>query len=202
MTYNVDLKVSNLVGDSVVKMSSGDFLKVNWKKDSKNKRQDILIKLEQASKYSISVPEIAEEFEVSRQYVYDILKEFPTYKDKLKRKDRVTKSTTISSQVLKFIDEYQGNPTVREIADAVGTTSNYVFTVLNKNKEYKSRIVIEKREPRKTTNDEVITYINEQTTPVTISEVAKHFDEKYNVIHGVISRNIEKIITDNIDYKK
>lgn len=202
MADNVDIKVSNLINDSVVRMSNGNYVKVNWKKDSKNKRQDILIKLEQASKYSISVPSLADEFEVSRQYIYDILKEFPTYKDKLKRKDRVTKSTTISSRVLSFIDNFQGKPTVREVAEGVGTTSNYVFTVLNKHKEYKSKIIIEKRKPRETTNEEVIEFINSQKSPITIVNVAKHFDEKYNVIHGVISRNTDKILSENIDYKK
>ena len=202
MADNVDIKVSNLINDSVVRMSNGEYVKVNWKKDSKNRRQDILIKLEQASKYSISVPSLADEFGVSRQYIYDILKEFPTYKDKLKRKDRVTKSTTISSRVLSFIDNFNGKPTVREIAEGVGTTSNYVFTVLNKHKEYKSKIIIEKREPRETTNEEVIAFINEQKSPITIANIAKHFNEKYNVIHGVISRNTDKILSKNIDYKK
>lgn len=202
MEHDLNLKISDLILGKTLQSSTGENIKVNWLKDSKNKRQDIIITLENAPKNSIAVPTIAKEFDVSRQYVYDILKEFPSFKDKIKRKNRITKATTISASVLHFIDNFNGKPTVKEIADGVGTTSNYVFTVLNKNKEYKEKIIIEKRESRKTSNQEIIDFVNSQENPITISDVANHFNEKYNVIHGVISRNNSFIRDDMILYKK
>lgn len=202
MEHNLNLKLSDLIVGRTLQSNTGENIKVNWLKDSTNKRQDIILTLENASKNSISVPTVAKEFDVSRQYVYDILKEFPSFKDKIKRKNRTTKTTTISAKVLQFIDNFNGKPTVKEIADGVGTTSNYVFTVLNKNKEYKEKIIIEKRESRKTSNQEIIDFVNNQENPITIADVANHFNEKYNVIHGVISRNISLIREGMILYKK
>lgn len=202
MEHNLNLKLSDLIVGRTLRSNTGENIKVNWLKDSTNKRQDIILTLENASKNSISVPTVAKEFDVSRQYVYDILKEFPSFKDKIKRKNRTTKTTTISAKVLQFIDNFNGKPTVKEIADGVGTTSNYVFTVLNKNKEYKEKIIIEKRESRKTSNQEIIDFVNNQENPITITDVANHFNEKYNVIHGVISRNISLIREGMILYKK
>lgn len=202
MEHNLNLKLSDLIVGRTLRSNTGENIKVNWLKDSTNKRQDIILTLENASKNSISVPTVAKEFDVSRQYVYDILKEFPSFKDKIKRKNRTTKTTTISAKVLQFIDNFNGKPTVKEIADGVGTTSNYVFTVLNKNKEYKEKIIIEKRESRKTSNQEIIDFVNNQENPITIADVANHFNEKYNVIHGVISRNISLIREGMILYKK
>lgn len=202
MEHILNLKLSDLLDGKTLQSNTGENIKVNWLKDSTNKRQDIILALESSSKNSISVPNIAKEFDVSRQYVYDILKEFPIFKDKIKRKKRTIKTTTISARILQFVDNFNGNPTVKEIADGVGTTSNYVFTVLNKNKEYKEKVLIEKRESRKTSNQEIIDFINSQENPITISDVASHFNEKYNVIHGVISRNSSLIRDGMILYKK
>lgn len=205
MAKDISLSIGELFEGKEVPLEGNETsVKINWKKGG-NKRVDIVMFLEYADENSINIPALSEEFGVSRQYIYDILKEHPRLKEKTVRKPREIKKTTISARILQYIkdsSESEKLPSVKEVAKAVGTTPNYVFTVLNKNIEYKSMVDIEKREPRDASNEEIIAFINDSDKSLTITEIAEHFNEKYNVIHGVVSRNMELINEQNLHFTK
>lgn len=172
------------------------------KKGAKNKRFYVLLLLENSKESSITVAEIAKEAEVSRQFVYSLLDTFPEYKDKITRKkNNDRKKTTTIQKVLSYIDSEFENGNLRdvdEISTATKTTKNYVFTILANNSDYRDKVKLQKRTPRKTSNEEIIDFINNADTVLTVRQVADNFEEKSNVIYGVITRNKDKLVKENI----